>query len=174
MPANGSEAMSAAVHLVFLSDLPASPLVHQDFGVQVGADRFGQEIEIACVLVYANDSSPASSASAGSGGGRHATDAMDAVVDANGQPILVVRAPPGQSSSEASSTPGSMTMPYTGQLTFRATILESSKQHGNRAMRLVVTGRIKASSADEGNGSDGSREVLSVVSPAFRVMRCVS
>ena len=163
--------MSEAVRLVFLSDPPASPLVDQDFGVQVGADKFGQEIEIACSLVYASDSAPASAASNGAGG-RNATETTDAVVDASGRPILVVRVPPGPSSTESSSTPGSMTMAYTGQLTFRATILESSKQHGNRAMRLVITGRIKTGGNDDGD-SGGSREVLSVVSPAFRVMRCV-
>ena len=60
-----------------------------------------------------------------------------------------------------------MLMTYTGAKSFRVTIVETSKEHGNRPMRLVVRGRVKGAAG----ASSSVQVVVPAVSRAFRVMR---
>ena len=177
----GGVGMTETVRLEFLADVPAHPLVGKDFGVQVGADRFGQELDLSCFLVYddgdgANHIQTTGSrlrAAEAETGEAVAATVGTPVVDSYGRPILKV-AVTRQSGVQDSAHPAVLTMTYTAQLSFRVTIFETSKQHDNQALRLVVTGEVKHPSTATGSSRGQPRakwHVVHAVSNPFRVMR---
>jgi hypothetical protein len=148
-------AIATTTRLAFLAHVRSNPLARLDFGVQVGVDHFGQEIEVDCSLVYSDSQQSEKPGSAISEASRRHALAAQPVLGADGRPILRLELARGQQPASTDSRGPPFVLRYSGQISLRGTVLETSKQHDERQMRLVVRGRVWATSTRRGLGSGG-------------------